>query len=219
MHTSSTELYIHKYEQMAISITFRTDTDTLTAGIAVGASLGKLTLVIITVIAVVVCALWTRRRHNKPEQQQPSVVYSNVDRTYNTVDDGQTAHKTSTTSSVQYDYVDRTQGPPRGGGDSDLTNTVIYENVDGAPTSTPTTTSHQYQSLQHKEGEDYTSVYTPLKSITPDQVLLEETSKPSHTRVLQISTPATSASGERSAHYTTLDTETVEDHDYEKPNA
>ena len=165
-------------------------------------------------IAVVVCVLWTRRRHNKPEQQQPSVVYSNVDRTYDTVGDSQTAHKTSIISSVQYDYVDRTQGPPRGEGYSDITNTVIYENVDGVPTSIPTTTSHQYQRLQYKEGEDYTSVYTPLKSITPDQVLLEETIKPSHTGVLQISTPATSALGEMSAHYTTLDTETVEDHDY-----
>ena len=170
-------------------------------------------------IAVVVCVLCTRRRHNKQEQQQPSVVYSDVDRTYDTVDDGQTAHTTSITSGVQYDYIDRTQGPPRGGGDSDITNTAVYEDVDGVPTSTPTTTSHQYQSLQHKEEEDYTSVYTPLKSINPDQVLLKETSKPSHTRVLQISTPATSASGEMSAHYTTLDTETVEDHDYEKPNA
>ena len=165
-------------------------------------------------IAVVVCVLCTRRRHNKPEQQQPSVVYSDVDRTYDTVDDGQTVHKTSITSGVQYDYIDRTQGPPRGGGDSDITNTAVYEDVDGVPTSTLTTTSHQYQSLQHKEGEDYTSVYTPLKRITTDQVLLEETIKPSHTRVLQISTPATSASGEMSAHYTTPDTETVEDHDY-----
>ena len=145
-------------------------------------------------------------------------MYSDVDRTYDTVDDGQTVHKTSITSGVQYDYVDRTQGPPRGGGDSDITNTAVYEDVDGVPTSTPTTTSHQYQSLQYKEEEDYTSVYTPLKSITPDQVLLEETIKPSHTRVLQISTPATSALGEMSANYTTLDTETVEDHDYEKPN-
>ena len=170
-------------------------------------------------IAVVGCVLWTRHRHNKPQQHQPSVVYSNVDRTYDTVDDGQTVHKTSITLSVQYDYINVTQGPFRVGGDSDITNTEVYDDVEVVPTSTLTTTSHQYQRLQHKEEEDHTSVYTPLKSITPDQVLLEETIKPSHTRLLQISTPPTSASGEMSAHYTTLDTETVEDHDYKKPNA
>ena len=113
-------------------------------------------------ITVLVCVLCRRRRHNKPEQQRHSDVYSNVDRTYDTVDDGQTARTTSITSGVQHDYIDRTHGPPRGGGDSDITNTAVYEYVDDVPTSTLTTTSHQYQSLQHKEEEDYTSVYTPL---------------------------------------------------------
>jgi hypothetical protein len=222
-----------------------------TIGIAVGVSAGLLLSIIIILIAVVGCVLWTRQKHSK---QQTQVIYSNPDRVYDTVDDD--THKTTITPPTTYDYTDKdytTITPPTTYDYTDKDYTTItppttYDYIDkddihGHPQHQPAqrglhtnitdtslhqtmapsldtqhTTSQHYQSLQHNQEEDYTTVYTPLSNITSEDVLLEETVNPNNTQLQQTHTPNTTPV-EGSQHYTTLNTNTMEDHHYQRIHA
>jgi hypothetical protein len=190
-----------------------------TIGIAVGVSAGLLLSIIIILIAVVGCVLWTRQKHSKPQTQ---VIYSNPDRVYDTVDDD--THKTTITPPTTYDYIDKDDihghpqhQPAQRGLHTNITDTSLHQTM--APSlDTQHTTSQHYQSLQHNQEEDYTTVYTPLSNITSEDVLLEETVNPNNTQLQQTHTPNTTPV-EGSQHYTTLNTNTMEDHHYQRIHA
>ena len=206
-----------------------------TIGVAVGVSAGLLLVIVIILIAVVGCVLWTRQKHSKPQTQ---VIYSNPDRVYDTVEND--THKTSITAPTTYDYVDKdytTITPPTTYDyiDKDdihrhpqhqpaqrelhtnITDTSLYQTMAPSP-DTQHTSSQHYQSLQHNQEEDYTTVYTPLSNITSEDVLLEETVNPNNTQLQQTHTPNTTPV-EGSQHYTTLNTNTMEDHHYQRIHA
>ena len=184
-----------------------------TIGIAVGVSAGLL-FVIIILIAVVGCVLWTRQKHSKPQNQ---VIYSNPDRVHDTVNDD--THNTTITSPTTYDNIDEEDihGHPQHqtaqrGLHTNTTETSLHQTMSPS-LDTQHTTSQHYQSLQHNQEEDYTTVYALLSNITSVDGLLEETVNPNNTQLQQTHTPdPTPVKGGQ--HYTTLNTNTMEDHHY-----
>ena len=207
-----------------------------TIGIAVGVSAGLLLVIVIILIAVVGRVLWTRQKHSKPQTQ---VIYSNPDRVYDTVDDD--THNTTITAPTTYDYIDKEHNntitspttydyidkdnihghlqhrPAQRGLHTNITDTSLYQTMTPSP-NTQHTISQHYQSLQHNQEEDYTTVYTPLSNITSEGVLLEETVNPNNTQLQQTHTPNPTPV-EGSQHYTTLNTNTMEDHHYQRIKA
>ena len=131
---------------------------------------------------------------------------------------------TTITAPTTYDYVDKDNihGHPQHqtaqcGLHTNITDTSLYQTMAPSPNTQHTTLQH-YQSLQHNQEEDYTTVYTPLSNITSEDVLLDETVNLNNTQLLQTHTPNTTPV-EGSQHYTTLNTNTMEDHHYQKIHA
>ena len=140
---------------------------------------------------------------------QPTT-YEYIDKEHNTI-----------TSPTTYDYIDKQDirghpqhEPAQRGLHASISDTSLYQTMTPSPNTQHTTSQHN-QSLQHNQEEDYTTVYTPLSNITSEDVLLEETVNPNNTQLQQTHTPNTTPV-EGSQHYTTLKTNTMEDHHYQR---